>query len=449
MRSQTWKSCLGVLCLLVAGTANAAKISFSDKGFIDVGALVQAQFRMEQDGAVQPASAGASPSYDFFLRRARIALSGQYDEHIGFIIDTDITYGSAGGAGVPGPSGVGGAGYVPTGYNNNIFLNQALGTYKVNGSFMIDAGLIIIPYSHNSLTSAGKYASVNNFLSFYPPNSQRATRDAGIVIRGLLLDDRIYYRLGVFNGVQSGAPPTGAAVAATNTLGVPPTPGVNPGDAPAFAGMLRFNFAGKEDGYAFCQVCFSPTPIISLGVSSWYQANSFRGPAPTGPTTAPINTRANWATYNADLFASVPFGSDVEVSLDVLGSLVQAGTNTPESGWGVQGLLSLRFGWFGPYFQMEYFNSDTQYVGRSSVAPTGTQTAAQTRTYAVGDFTTYRGGFSVYVEKHVYKISAEVAYTDRQNAGQNDAAVGGTGGTSAPIIPNNRWVGTLQFQVNF
>ena len=44
MRSQTWKSCLGVLCLMAAGTANAAKISFSEKGFIDVGALVQAQY---------------------------------------------------------------------------------------------------------------------------------------------------------------------------------------------------------------------------------------------------------------------------------------------------------------------------------------------------------------------------------------------------------------------
>src|SRR5215470_9294897 len=48
MRSQTWKSCLGVLCLMAAGTANAAKISFSEKGFIDVGGLVQAQYRIEQ-----------------------------------------------------------------------------------------------------------------------------------------------------------------------------------------------------------------------------------------------------------------------------------------------------------------------------------------------------------------------------------------------------------------
>ncbi len=51
MRSKTWKSCLGVLCLMAAGTANAAKISFSDKGFVDVGALVQAQYQIVENGA--------------------------------------------------------------------------------------------------------------------------------------------------------------------------------------------------------------------------------------------------------------------------------------------------------------------------------------------------------------------------------------------------------------
>ena len=87
MRSQTWKSCLGVMCLLAAGTANAAKISFSDKGYIDVGALIQTQFRMIQDGSPDK----NNPSYDFLFNRARILLSGQFDDHIGFIIDTDVT----------------------------------------------------------------------------------------------------------------------------------------------------------------------------------------------------------------------------------------------------------------------------------------------------------------------------------------------------------------------
>src|SRR5262249_47264160 len=92
MRSQTWKSCLGVLCLMAAGTANAAKISFSDKGFIDVGGLVQAQYRIEQDAA----GSGKDPSHDFLLRRARLIISGQYNDNIGFLVDTDVSYNNPG-----------------------------------------------------------------------------------------------------------------------------------------------------------------------------------------------------------------------------------------------------------------------------------------------------------------------------------------------------------------
>src|SRR5262249_21427258 len=202
MKPKTLKSCFGVLCLLAAGTANAAKISFSEKGWVDIGALVQAQYRIEQDAA----GSGHDPSNDFLLRRARIVMSGQFNDNIGWIISTDVTYGAAV---IGGPTG-------GTAWNNNIFLLDALATYKVSKEFMLDAGLMLLPFSHNQLTGGGRYATVNNFPSFFSANSQRSFRDVGIGVRGLLLDDRIYYRLGVFNGVQTS---TGAA-------------GLNPGDAP-------------------------------------------------------------------------------------------------------------------------------------------------------------------------------------------------------------------------
>src|SRR5262249_61949715 len=91
MKPKTLKSCFGVLCLLAAGTANAAKISFSEKGWVDIGALVQAQYRIEQDAA----GSGHDPSNDFLLRRARIVMSGQFNDNIGWIISTDVTYGAA------------------------------------------------------------------------------------------------------------------------------------------------------------------------------------------------------------------------------------------------------------------------------------------------------------------------------------------------------------------
>jgi len=409
MKSQTWKSCLGVLCLMTAGTANAAKISFSEKGYIDVGALVQAQYRIEQDAA----GSGHDPSNDFLLRRARLIISGQFNDNIGFLVDTDVSYGAVGGALAPNPA---------TSFNNNIYLLDAVATYKFGKELLIDAGLMLIPsMNHNGLTSGSKYASVNNFTQYFSPNSQRGTRDVGVELRGLLLDDRLYYRLGVFNGVQTRA----TTPAVVGPPAVPSVPGINPGDAPRAAGTLRFNIAGKEDGYAFCQVCFAKSAIISIGVGADYQTNAFRGTAPTGPGTSVSTGMGSWTTGNADIFADIPFSENVELSFDLAFAKIWAGDNTPQSGTAIQGLLSMRFGIFGPYFQMEYFDSAAQYVGRGNTA---------------GNVTTYRGGFSLYVVQHTYKISAEVAFQDKEQAGNT---IDGT------AIPPNHWVGTLQFQASF
>jgi hypothetical protein len=410
---------------MAAGTANAAKISFSEKGFVDVGALVQAQYRIEQDAA----GSGHDPSNDFLLRRARIIISGQFNDNIGFLVDTDVSQPAASPGGPGTVSGVpvagsapGGAAPTAYGVYNGIYLLDAVATYKFGKELMLDAGLMLLPsLNHNGLTSGAKYASVNNFTQYFSPNSQRGTRDVGIGIRGLLLDDRIYYRMGVFNGVQTRA----TIPAVVGPPAVAASPGINPGDAPRFAGQFRFNIAGKEDGYAFCQVCFAKSPIISIGVGADFQANAIRNTAPTGPGTSNALGMGSYTNGFADVFADIPFSEDLELSVDIAANKIWAGSGAPTSGTAIQGLISLRFGIFGPYFQMEYFNSDAAYVGRGNTA---------------GDVTTYRGGFSLYVYQHIYKISAEVAFQNKEKAGET---VDGT------LVPANHWVGTLQFQAGF
>jgi len=408
---------------MAAGTANAAKISFSEKGFIDVGGLVQAQYRIEQDAA----GSGKDPSHDFMIRRGRIIISGQFNDNIGFLVDTDVSYAGNQPGSIPNTpaAGAGGAAPTATGVYNGIFLLDAVATYKVSKELMIDAGLMLLPsMNHNGLTSGAKYVSVNSFVQYFSPNSQRTTRDVGFAIRGLLLDDRLYYRLGVFNGVQTRA--TIPAVPATPTTpAVAAQPGINPGDAPRFAGTLRFNIAGKEDGYAFCQVCFAKSPIVSVGVGADFQANAFRGTAPTGPGTSVSTGMGSWTTGNVDFFGDIPFSDDLELSVDIAAAKIWAGDNTPQSGTAVQGLVSVRIGVIGPYAQIEYFDSATQYVGRGNTT---------------GNLTTYRGGIAWYVLQHTYKVSAEFAYQQKEKANQT---IDGT------LIPPNHWVGTLQVQAGF
>jgi len=416
MRSTTWKAYLGVLCLMASGTANAAKLSFSDKGFIDVGALLQTQFRMIENGS--PDKSG--PSYDFLFGRARLLVSGQFDEHIGFIFNTDVTYGAAT---IGGPTG-------GVAWNNNFYLLDAVGTYKFAKELILDTGLLVLPFSHNELTSGGKYASVTRFStrpnSPFAPNSNRGLRDMGVQVRGLVLDDRLYYRIGVYNGVQGVA----------NTA-VPPLPsnGVNGGDAPAFAGMLRFNIAGKEDGYSFCQVCFASSPIVSIGASGWYQNNAIRPTVPNVPdptATPPVlpGTSKNigmhaWTSAGGDLFADIPFGTDLELSADVLFMKYFVGDGAVQSGNDLQALLSLRYGQFGVFGQFEWFDSEAKYVGKGN---------------AIGDLRYYRFGLNYWVLQHIYKVTAEFSIKDAEQAGNT---VDGT------LIPANQWQFILQFQASF
>jgi hypothetical protein len=391
---------------LASGTANAAKLSFSDKGFIDVGALIQTQFRMIQDGS--PDKQG--PSYDFLFARSRILLSGQYDEHIGFIINTDVTYGAAT---LGGPTG-------GVAWNNNIYLLDAVGSYKFGKELILDTGLLVLPFSHNELTSGGKYASVTRFSTRpnapFSPNSNRGLRDMGVQVRGLLLDDRLYYRIGVYNGVQGVA----------NTAVAPaPSNGLNGGDAPAFGGMLRFNIAGKEDGYSFCQVCFASSPIVSIGASSIYQNNAIRPVVPTGPGTSQLIGMHAWTSAGGDIFADIPFSADLELSVEVLFQKYFVGDGAVQSGNDLETLLHFRLGSFGIYGQFEWFDSEAKYVGRGN---------------AVGDLKNYRFGLNYFVLQHIYKITAEFSIQDKEQAGNT---------VDAAVIPANQWQFVMQFQATF
>ena len=116
------------------------------------------------------------------------------------------------------------------------------------------------------------------------------------------------------------------------------------------------------------------------------------------------------------------------------------GDNAPTSGWGASGVVTMRFGVIGPYFQIETFQSDSNYVGFTRV---GTTTTANT----AGDLTTYRGGVSWYVYQHTYKVSAEIAFQSKENAGVTTSV--GTPAVAIGTIGENQWVGTLQFQVVF
>jgi hypothetical protein len=123
-------------------------------------------------------------------------------------------------------------------------------------------------------------------------------RDVGVQARGTLLNDKLTYRLGVFEGVRYVAP----AVAPVPPATAPPA--LNEKGLPRITAMVRFNPVGAENDFFLKGLYFSPTPIVSIGVGADIQSD------------AVYNADGEVAMYNAisaDVFAEIPFSADNEL----------------------------------------------------------------------------------------------------------------------------------------
>jgi hypothetical protein len=318
-------------------------------------------------------------------------------------------------------------------------INEILGTLKLCKEFEFDAGLMLLPWTHNSLTSSARFATLDEHVDVtkrgYPAGSNGRGRDMGLLIRGLLTDF-IYYRVGVFNGVQSanGVAPTPALPAGLT--------GVNPGDSLAFVGTIRLNILGKEEGYAFCGV-YCGTPLFSIGFGADIQPRAIRAPTRTSPG-------ASYQGYFADLFLSLPFGDNEFVLEGGWVRTVYAGNGAPISsasaaglnlrnnaGNGFYGHIGIRFGPIMPTFALETYNSN---LAEANVTSTTLSFLGAPAGGRVGDLTTYKIGLNIFPEKNTFKITLELALQNKQAA---DATVSGP----PPVtIYGNQWTGTAQFQ---
>ncbi len=138
-------------------------------------------------------TSGIGDSQDILLRRFRFIASGQFSEKMTFFIDTDspnLGKGTAGGAKI----------------EDRIYLQDAILTYTFRPEFQIDAGMLLVPFSHNSGQSAATLLSIDygpcTFLASDPTNS-RVGRDYGIQARGYLFKKHFEYRAGIFQGNRS------------------------------------------------------------------------------------------------------------------------------------------------------------------------------------------------------------------------------------------------------
>jgi hypothetical protein len=133
-----------------------------------------------------------SETRNLFVRRLRLITGGQVAKHVSFFIETDA------------PN----LGRTLTAKNitPSVIVQDAFASFSApNNAFIVDAGLMFVPFSRNSVQSAATLLPVDygtyTFAQSGPTQSSTG-RDTGFQARGYLVGQRLEYRIGAFQGAR-------------------------------------------------------------------------------------------------------------------------------------------------------------------------------------------------------------------------------------------------------
>jgi hypothetical protein len=232
---------------------------------LKLGFLLQPGYEYDSGTATADTQSNA-----FFLRRARLMLGLTLGTQFELFAETDApNLGKAtGAAGNPG-----------------FAVQDAFGTWKPMDEIKLDAGLMLIPLSHNGLQGATTLYGWDYFAYSFQQSAGLTNyigRDLGAQLRGLVAK-HLEYRLAIYQGNRAVPPPP--------AMGQPPV------EAPSrttlrFSGRLQYNFLDAENAYFYAGTYGGAKRVFSVG--------------------AGIDHQSDYNAVAGDVFADLPMmGKDV------------------------------------------------------------------------------------------------------------------------------------------
>ncbi len=266
-----------VAILVLAAPANAqAIIKVNDNVNVKFGILLQgwADWQELNVGAVGAGAGvtGATDGYqqNLFIRRMRLIMGGQVSKDVSFFVDTD------------NPNLGKSAGATAKALGSGFILQDAFVEWKIANEFMIDGGLILIPLCRNCNESAASQLAIDygsfSFLESAPTTSS-VGRDTGFQAKGYLINDRLEYRAGAYQGVR--------LAGSRNAF--------------RFAGRLMYNFLDVEKGPFYPGTYLGKKKVFAIGASYDTQGANATPPAPG------VDSKS-YKAYGADAFLDLPVG---------------------------------------------------------------------------------------------------------------------------------------------
>jgi Phosphate-selective porin O and P len=377
----TTRHALGVASLVAltlassrASAVNVYEDKDHDRSF-DIGVLLQPQIAVTKDGA-----ANGQTSVDLFLRRARLYAAGSVSKEFSFFFDIDEPNWGKGGNWL----------------TDKPLVQDAIMTWSPDRAINVDAGYMLVPFSHQALEGAGALHALDYRTLFlpYPAGAGTVARDVGVVVRGLLLSDYLYYRVGAFEGVRPEAT-TLPGQTALNDVGLP-----------RFAGTLRLNLAGAEDKLYFHGLYFAEKTMLSIGLGGDYQMHAVRD------ATGAVK---DYLALSADVYFEHPFSADDEIIAKA--NFVHASQEPISKIGGNGGFVEagFRHAWIEPIAAFEYWQGDDSSQKVMSID----------------------GGVNIWAKKHQVNVKLDARWTEKQLT---------TGGVTTTT---DSFVATLQGQVWF
>jgi hypothetical protein len=321
---------------------------------------------------------------NFYMRRIRFMISGQLSDTVNYFAETDIpNFGKYGD------------------FSPNIFVQDAWMELNPVPQFQLDVGMLLLPFSHQGMQGATTLNSLEYHTKLIRyPLGHKVWRDIGLMVRGLLFNNVVEYRLALTSGMHKdrslkdynvaakvATAKTAAVDAYTYKGAVDPR---NPKDWPRLTARLTFNAFEAEGvpalaGFFYKGIYLKETPegiispkkILAFGASIDYQkgANVTLNPTPSlaqKGTRRAVDEYKDYLGVNADVFLDMPLNeaktSAITGQVDFyyynhgdrskgLSYYDEIGNKDLFTGVGIASELGVRFQAFEPIICLDWYNS--------------------------------------------------------------------------------------------
>jgi hypothetical protein len=350
---------LGLAALLWSFSASAIKVpTGTDDINLNVNVLLQARYEGTFEGSVEK-----SLDSDFFLRRARLLVSGTAYKTLSFLIQFDNS--NAGKRGSPTSVGTTTPAGAAVGATPAFVQDLIIGWTPIE-DLTIEGGLLLTPTLRTlGYSASGGQVQVEAPIDLIFQNLDRGFRENGVEVRGFLVGHRVHYRAGVWEGFHS----TPAVAAVVGPPAVAAAPAINPGGKPMIGAHVRLNLIGDETGYAFNQMYMDGKARASIGGSIQYQPRAACPAALTGCSiasgTGATATLNDYKFFGGDAFLDMPLPGDLEFAASASIVRWDYGDGFARTGTGFSGEVDLRFGPVAAFFAGYKYGSDAGFAHTS------------------------------------------------------------------------------------